>query len=108
MLIAAARWHNRAACRNRDHFRASTLRIRIVWIPGIDETGTAGAQQSFDSEAATSQIVSGLVLHLADSGTNVHAITSRQLYDGPQARDGHRKDAGRRLRHSCKHTALYR
>jgi len=40
----------------------------------------------FPDHSATSQIVSALALHLAASGKNVHAITSRQLYDDPQAR----------------------
>lgn len=40
----------------------------------------------FPDHSATSQVVSGLALHLAASGKNVHAITSRQLYDDPQAR----------------------
>src|SRR5215510_16008857 len=39
----------------------------------------------FPDHCATSQIVSGLAFHLAASGKNVHAITSRQLYDDPQA-----------------------
>src|SRR4051794_38131503 len=34
--------------RGRDHFHTSTLRIRIIWVSGIDKTGTAGSKQSFD------------------------------------------------------------
>jgi colanic acid biosynthesis glycosyl transferase WcaI len=40
----------------------------------------------FPDHSATSQIVSGLAFHLAASGKHVHAVTSRQLYDDPQAR----------------------
>ena len=40
----------------------------------------------FPDHSATSQIVSGLAFHLAASGLRVHVITSRQLYDDPQAR----------------------
>jgi glycosyltransferase involved in cell wall biosynthesis len=40
----------------------------------------------FPDHSATSQIVSGLALHLAALGKSVHVITSRQLYDDPQAR----------------------
>jgi glycosyltransferase involved in cell wall biosynthesis len=40
----------------------------------------------FPDHSATSQIVSGLAFHLAASGNDVHAITSRQLYDDPEAR----------------------
>ena len=40
----------------------------------------------FPDHSATSQIVSGLAFHLASLGKEVHAITSRQLYDDPDAR----------------------
>jgi colanic acid biosynthesis glycosyl transferase WcaI len=40
----------------------------------------------FPDHSATSQIVSGLAFHLAALGRHVHVITSRQLYDDPQAR----------------------
>ena len=36
--------------------------------------------------SATSQLVGDLATHLAGCGHEVHAITSRQLYDDPQAR----------------------
>ena len=35
--------------------------------------------------SATSQILSDLAFALADSGRDVHVVTSRQLYDNPQA-----------------------
>jgi len=40
----------------------------------------------FPDHSETSQIVSGLAFHLASLGNEVHAITSRQLYDDPDAR----------------------
>ena len=40
----------------------------------------------FPDHSATSQIVSDLAFHLAASGKDVHAITSRQLYEDPTAR----------------------
>jgi colanic acid biosynthesis glycosyl transferase WcaI len=40
----------------------------------------------FPDHSATSQILSQLAFHLAESGHNVHVITSRQLYDDPDAR----------------------
>jgi len=40
----------------------------------------------FPDHSATSQIISQLAFHLAESGHNVHVITSRQLYDDPEAR----------------------
>src|SRR5262249_22978803 len=40
----------------------------------------------FPDHSATSQIVSGLALDLAASEKNVHAVTSRQLYDDSRAR----------------------
>ena len=40
----------------------------------------------FPDHSATSQILSQLAFHLADSGHDVHVITSRQLYDDPVAR----------------------
>lgn len=39
----------------------------------------------FPDHSATSQIVSDLAFHLADRGREVHAITSRQSYQDPQA-----------------------
>jgi colanic acid biosynthesis glycosyl transferase WcaI len=36
--------------------------------------------------SATSQILSQLAFHLAETGTDVHVITSQQLYGDPQAR----------------------
>src|SRR5436190_21038666 len=39
----------------------------------------------FPDHSATSQILSDLAFHLADSGAEVHVITSRQLYDDPHA-----------------------
>ena len=39
----------------------------------------------FPDHSATSQILSQLAFHLAESGHNVHAVTSRQLYDDPEA-----------------------
>jgi colanic acid biosynthesis glycosyl transferase WcaI len=39
----------------------------------------------FPDHSATSQIVSALAFELAASGYDVHAITSRQLYDDPKA-----------------------
>src|SRR5258705_445264 len=39
----------------------------------------------FPDHSATSQMVSDLAFHLAGSGSDVHVITSRQLYDDPQA-----------------------
>jgi hypothetical protein len=56
----------------------------------------------FPDHSATSQILSQLAFHLAESGHNVHVITSRQLYDDPEARlDGlgiHRGVVVHRLR----------
>src|SRR5437763_458122 len=40
----------------------------------------------FPDHSATSQILSQLACHLAEHGYNVHVITSRQLYDDPDAR----------------------
>jgi colanic acid biosynthesis glycosyl transferase WcaI len=40
----------------------------------------------FPDHSATSQILSDLAFHLAASGTETHVITSRQLYDEPDAR----------------------
>jgi colanic acid biosynthesis glycosyl transferase WcaI len=40
----------------------------------------------FPDHSATSQILSQLAFHLADSGHDVHVVTSRQLYDNPTAR----------------------
>jgi colanic acid biosynthesis glycosyl transferase WcaI len=39
----------------------------------------------FPDHSATSQILSQLAFHLAESGHSVHVITSRQLYDDPKA-----------------------
>ena len=36
--------------------------------------------------SATSQVLSQLAFHLAETGTDVHVITSQQLYGDPQAR----------------------
>jgi glycosyltransferase involved in cell wall biosynthesis len=40
----------------------------------------------FPDHSATSQILSQLAFHLAKSGRNTHVITSRQIYDNPNAR----------------------
>src|SRR5215510_16108256 len=40
----------------------------------------------FPDHSASSQILSQLAFHLAESGHNVHVVTSRQLYDNPEAR----------------------
>src|SRR5262249_8476212 len=40
----------------------------------------------FPDHSATSQILSQLAFRLADSGHDVHVVTSRQLYDDPAAR----------------------
>jgi glycosyltransferase involved in cell wall biosynthesis len=40
----------------------------------------------FPDHSATSQMVSSLAFHLAESGKEVHIVTSQQLYDNPQAR----------------------
>jgi colanic acid biosynthesis glycosyl transferase WcaI len=40
----------------------------------------------FPDHSATSQILSDLAFHLAETGTETHVITSRQLYDEPRAR----------------------
>ena len=39
----------------------------------------------YPDHSATSQILSQLAFHLAQSGRNIHVITSRQLYDKPDA-----------------------
>jgi colanic acid biosynthesis glycosyl transferase WcaI len=39
----------------------------------------------FPDHSATSQILSQLAFHLAESGYDVHVVTSRQLYDDPAA-----------------------
>ena len=39
----------------------------------------------FPDHSATSQILSQLAFHLAESGHNVHVVTSRQLYEDPEA-----------------------
>jgi colanic acid biosynthesis glycosyl transferase WcaI len=39
----------------------------------------------FPDHSATSQIVSQLAFHLAESGRNIHVITSQQIYDNPGA-----------------------
>jgi glycosyltransferase involved in cell wall biosynthesis len=39
----------------------------------------------FPDHSATSQILTQLAFHLAESGHDVHVITSRQLYDDPRA-----------------------
>jgi glycosyltransferase involved in cell wall biosynthesis len=39
----------------------------------------------FPDHSATSQILSDLAFHLAAAGRDVHVITSRQIYDDPQA-----------------------
>src|SRR5262245_43092141 len=39
----------------------------------------------FPDHSASSQILSQLAFHLAESGHNVHVVTSRQLYDNPEA-----------------------
>jgi colanic acid biosynthesis glycosyl transferase WcaI len=40
----------------------------------------------FPDHSATSQILSQLAFHLAESGRHVHVITSQQIYDNPGAR----------------------
>jgi glycosyltransferase involved in cell wall biosynthesis len=40
----------------------------------------------FPDHSATSQILSQLAFHLAETGHNVHVVTSRQLYDDADAR----------------------
>jgi len=40
----------------------------------------------FPDHSATSQILTDLAFHLAKSGIETHVITSRQLYDDPDAR----------------------
>ncbi len=40
----------------------------------------------FPDHSATSQILSQLAFRLAESGRNIHVITSRQIYDNPGAR----------------------
>ena len=40
----------------------------------------------FPDHSATSQILSQLAFHLAESGRNIHVITSQQIYDNPGAR----------------------
>ena len=40
----------------------------------------------FPDHSATSQILSDLAFHLAESGQDVHVITSRQIYDKPEVR----------------------
>jgi colanic acid biosynthesis glycosyl transferase WcaI len=39
----------------------------------------------FPDHSATSQILSQLAFHLAESGRNIHVITSQQIYDNPGA-----------------------
>src|ERR1700746_3463760 len=39
----------------------------------------------FPDHSATSQILSDLTFHLAASGNDVHVITSKQIYDEPDA-----------------------
>lgn len=39
----------------------------------------------FPDHSATSQILSDLAFHLAAAGREIHVVTSRQLYDAPQA-----------------------
>jgi hypothetical protein len=39
----------------------------------------------FPDHSATSQLLSDLAFHLAAGGTDTHVITSRQLYDEPDA-----------------------
>ncbi len=39
----------------------------------------------FPDHSATSQILSDLAFHLAVAGRDVHVVTSRQIYDAPQA-----------------------
>src|SRR5262249_19260395 len=39
----------------------------------------------YPDHSATSQILSDLAFYLAESGREVHVITSQQLYDDPQA-----------------------
>src|SRR5437016_2298916 len=39
----------------------------------------------FPDHSATSQMVSSLAFHLAESEREVHVITSQQLYDNPRA-----------------------
>jgi glycosyltransferase involved in cell wall biosynthesis len=40
----------------------------------------------FPDHSASSQILSQLAFHLAESGRNIHVITSQQIYDNPGAR----------------------
>ena len=40
----------------------------------------------FPDHSATSQILSQLAFHLAESGRDIHVITSQQIYDNPGAR----------------------
>jgi colanic acid biosynthesis glycosyl transferase WcaI len=39
----------------------------------------------FPDHSATSQLLSDLAFHLAGAGIETHVITSRQLYDEPDA-----------------------
>jgi colanic acid biosynthesis glycosyl transferase WcaI len=63
-------------------------------------TGAAGAsplkiiflnRYFYPDHSATSQFLGDLAFHLAGRGSEVHVITSRQLYDDPQARLGPRE-----------------
>jgi colanic acid biosynthesis glycosyl transferase WcaI len=40
----------------------------------------------FPDHSATSQLLSQLAFHLAESGRHIHVITSQQIYDNPRAR----------------------
>ncbi len=40
----------------------------------------------FPDQSATSQVLSDLAFHLTEGGSNVHVVTSPQLYEDPQAR----------------------
>ena len=39
----------------------------------------------FPDHSATSQLLTGLAFHLAKTGASVHVVTSRQVYDNPDA-----------------------
>ena len=55
-------------------------------LSALNETSFFIDRYFFPDQSATNQILSQLAFHLAESGHNVHVITSRQLYDDPDAR----------------------
>ena len=78
-LLFSCAWHNGCALRTLNNFRTIaevTRSSRRIWFVN---------RFFWPDHSATSQIVSDLAFHLAGSGHDVGVITSRGLYDEPDA-----------------------